>query len=366
MTITSITVYRFSIPMVPFRISTGTMHFAQNVLIHIHTNEGITGVGECSAFPMIVGETQDTCFVLARDFANIWKGKDASKIEERLLELDEYITHNQTIKSAFDMALYDIAAKAREMPLYKYLGGHYFEPESDLTIGIDSAQEMADTAKDFVQNRKVNMIKIKVGKKVTDDVERVTAIRQAVGPDIKLRIDANCGWDFEQALEALMAMDQLDIQFCEQPMPKYRDHKMASLKRISSIPIMADESVFSHHDAKRLIYNKSCDYINIKLCKAGGIAEALRIHDVCAKHNIPNMLGGMLESRVALSAKVHLALACPNIQFYDLDTCLLGHKTDPVIGGVTYDGMKLKISDLPGIGADADPGFLKGCEQFTV
>ncbi|MES2773695.1 MAG: dipeptide epimerase [Bacteroidota bacterium] len=366
MTILSTTVYRYSIAMVPFTIATGTMEYAQNILIHVHTSEGITGVGECSAFPMIVGETQNTCFALAKDFATIWKGKDASRIEDRLQELEEYITNNYTIKSAFDMALYDIAAKAKDMPLYEYLGGHYFEPESDLTIGIGDVQTMADTAKDFVQNRKVNMLKVKVGKNVADDVARISAIRLAVGPDIKIRIDANCGWDFEQALQALTAMAPMNIQFCEQPMPKFRDHKMASLKRISSIPIMADESVFSHHDAKRLIYNKSCDYINIKLCKAGGISEALRIHDVCEVNDIPNMLGGMLESRVALSAKVHLALACPNIQFYDLDTCLLGHKVDPVIGGVQFDGMKLKLPDLPGIGADADPVYLKGCEQFTV
>jgi len=366
MIIKEISVYRYSIPMVPFTIATGTMEFAQNVLIHIHTSNGLTGVGECSAFPMIVGETQDTCFVLAKDFANIWKGKDASQIEDRLLELQEYITRNHTIKSAFDMALYDLAAKAKEMPLYEFLGGHYFEPESDLTIGIGDVQTMADMAKDFVQNRKANILKVKVGKKVADDVARISAIRLAVGPHIKIRIDANCGWNFEQALEALTAMAEMDIEFCEQPMPPYRDHKMASLKRIASIPIMADESVFTHHDAKRLIYNKSCDYINIKLSKAGGISEALRIHDVCKQNGMPNMLGGMLESRVALSAKVHLALACPNIQFYDLDTCLLGHKLDPVLNGVEFDGMKLKLPNLPGIGADADPAFLKGCEQFKV
>ena len=129
---------------------------------------------------------------------------------------------------------------------------------------------------------------------------------------------------------------------------------------------MADESVFSHHEAERLIENESCDYINIKLCKAGGISEAMRIHNICQAANIPNMLGGMLESRVALSAKVHLALACPNIVFYDLDTCLLGHKIDPVINGVQFNGMKLRLPDLPGIGADANPEFLKGCEQVTV
>jgi len=366
MIIEKITVYRFSIPMVPFTIATGTMKYAQNILIHIYTNVGLKGVGECSAFPMIVGETQDTCFVVAKDFATIWKGKDASQIDERLKELDDYIACNQTVKSAFDMALYDLAAKARDIPLYEYLGGQYFEPESDLTIGIGSVETMAATAKDFVENRQVKMIKVKVGKKGVDDVERIRAIRNAAGPDTILRIDANQGWDYEEAVGALSAMAPYNIQFCEQPMSKVVDYKMPSLRRISPIPIMADESVFSSHDAYRLVYTKSCDYINIKLSKAGGISEALRIHEACKQNNVPNMLGGMLESRVALSANVHLALACSNIQFYDLDTCLLGHKLDPVIGGVQFDGMKLKLPDLPGIGADGDPEFLKGCEQYTV
>jgi len=366
MIITKITVYRFSIPMVPFVIATGTMQFAQNILIHVHTSEGITGVGECSAFPMIAGETQDTCFVLAKNFATIWQGKDPTRIVERMKELDDFIAANHTIKSAFDMALFDIVSKAANQPLYQFLGGEYFEPESDLTIGIGDVKTMADTATDFVTNRQVNMLKIKVGKNAAEDIERIQAIRNAVGPDVKIRIDANQGWNFEQAAHALKGMEKLNVQFCEQPMPKKLDAQLPELRKLVSIPIMADESVFDHWDALRLIGSDACDFINIKLSKAGGIAEAIRIHHVCKRHQIPNMLGGMLESRVALTAKVHLALACSNIIFFDLDTCLLGHKLDPVINGVQYDGMKLKVPELPGIGADADPAFLETCEQLTI
>jgi L-alanine-DL-glutamate epimerase-like enolase superfamily enzyme len=147
-------------------------------------------------------------------------------------------------------------------------------------------------------------------------------------------------------------------------MPKWLDDFLPVLRDQTTIPIMADESVFDHHDALRLIKAGACDYINIKLSKAGGIKESLIMHDVCAAAKIPNMLGGMLESRLALSAKVHMALACSNIKFYDLDTCLLGHLVDPVVNGVWFDGMKLKLPDLPGIGADVDETFLSYCEQF--
>lgn len=366
MRITHIHIFRFSIPMVPFTIATGTMRFAQNMLVHVHTEGGLKGVGECSAFPMIAGETQDTCLVLAKEFAQLWKGKDASDMPARLAELDAFVAGNHTAKSAFDMALYDLAAKAAGQPLYQYLGGTFFEPESDLTIGIGSAEEMAAQAIDFVSNKQARILKVKLGKQPADDIRRMQAIRQAVGPEIGLRIDANQGWDFEGAVYALTGMQSLGIEFCEQPMHKLLDEKMPSLRRISSIPIMADESVFSHHDALRLIRQHACDYINIKLSKAGGIAEALRIHAVCAEAGIANMMGGMLESRIALSANVHLALACPNIRFYDMDTCLLGHLQDPVTDGVKFTGMRLTVPQLPGIGADADPAFLAQCENWIV
>lgn len=366
MIITSISIYRLPIPMVPFTIATGTMDFAQNMFIRIRTSEGLTGVGECSAFPMIAGETQDTCFALAKDFAKIWKGKDATEIDARMAELDAYIANNHTAKSAFDMALFDLAAKAKDVPLYQYLGGYYFEPESDITIGIDSAEKMAHRAKELVNHRKVKFLKIKLGKNPEEDIKRMYAIKEAVGKHIKLRIDANQGWDYEGAVLALTAMENMGIEFCEQPMHKKMDEKMPALRRISKVPIMADESVFDHYDAIRLIKNKACDYVNIKVSKAGGILEALKIHDVCAEAEIPNMLGGMLESRLALSANVHLALACPNIQFYDLDTCLLGFKEDPVKGGVTFENMVIKTPDYPGIGADMDDKWLEKCESVVV
>src|SRR5690606_25651144 len=139
-------IYRYSIPMQPFAIATGVMDYAQNIFIRIHTDEGFYGVGEASAFPMIVGETQDTCMLLSRHFAGLWKGKNPQDIPARLKELDTYIAGNYTAKSAFDMALHDIASKAENLPLYKFLGGEKRKIETDITIGIDSAEAMANLA----------------------------------------------------------------------------------------------------------------------------------------------------------------------------------------------------------------------------
>ena len=365
MLITHTDIWKFSIPMHPFTIATGTMHYAQNVFIRVHTDAGMYGVGECSAFPMITGETQATCFEMAKEFAAIWKNKDAEAIEDRMNELHGFTAFNATIKSAFDMALHDLAAKKANQPLYKFLGGKKKPLETDLTIGIDTAENMADKAIDFIK-RGVRIIKVKLGKNAKEDVERIKKIREAAGDKILLRIDANQGWSFEDAIHALTDMGKYDIQFCEQPMRHWDDDKLPALKKISPIKLMADESVFNHYDAERLIKADACDYINIKFSKSGGILEATKINAVCAQNNIPCMMGGMLESRIALSAFAHFALAHDNIIFYDMDTCMLGHKQDPVVGGVKYNGFFVEVPETAGIGADADEGFLMGCEKIVI
>jgi len=363
--ITKIDIYRFNIPMEPFTIATGTMDYAQNVFIRVHTNAGFYGVGECSAFPAIVGETQDTCLIMAREFAKLWKDKDALDIPARLQDLHNFIAGNTTIKSAFDMALYDIAAKNAGLPLYRFLGGETRVVESDITIGIAAPVVMAGKALIF-KGSGAKILKVKLGKNAAEDVERIKQIREAIGNELKIRIDANQGWGFDDAVFALQAIAEYNIEFCEQPLRTWYDDRLPELMRLSPVKIMADESVYNHHDARKQINSGSCNYINIKLAKSGGIYEAKQIHDIAASKGIACMMGGMLESRIALSAKLHFVYASPNIKFYDMDTCLLGHLEDPCVGGVTYDGYKLNIDDTPGIGADADDGFLKKCENLDI
>lgn len=365
MKIISTEIVKLTIPMEPFVIATETCFEAKNIYLKITTDKGFVGVGECSAFPMLVGETQETCFVVAKDLAQIIKGKNPLDINERMNELHAYIAYNGTIKSAFDMALHDIASKEQNIPLYQYLGGHKKKIQTDLTIGINTPNKMAETAFKYVQDG-VKIIKVKLGKDAAEDIERIKQIREAVGKDIKLRIDANQGWSFETALITLNELSKYDIEFCEQPIPHQLDNLLPELKKQVSIPIMADESVFDHYDAERLIKANSCDFINIKLAKSGGIIEAIRIADTAAKYNIPCMLGGMTESRLALTAKVHLAMSHENIKFYDLDTCLLGQLADPVINGARYNDYFLELDEKPGIGADIMPDYIENAEKIII
>ena len=365
MRIVETAIYKFSIPMHPFTIATGTMEFAQNIFIRIQTDAGITGVGECSAFPMIVGETQNTCFEMAKDFARLWKGKDPVHINNRVNELHAFTAFNNTIKSAFEMALFDIASKYAGQPLYQFLGGEKRALETDLTIGIGAPEHMAAQAKEFV-GRGVRILKIKLGKDPFEDIERVKLIRQSIDKKIQLRVDANQGWSFNDAVSVLNGIHEFNVEFCEQPMRTWDDPLLPDLKNLSPIPIMADESVFDHYDAQRLLLANACSFINIKFAKSGGILEAAKINQVCEDLNVHCMMGGMLESRLALSAFAHFATTHSNIKFYDMDTCMLGHKIDPIIGGVQYNNFFVEIPDTPGLGADVDEAFLKTCDCVVV
>ncbi len=365
MVIKEIEIYRLSIPMEPFVIATGIMDYAQNTFVRILTDEGATGVGECSAFPMIVGETQNTCISLAKDFAKLWIGKDPLAIEDRMAELHLYIARNNTIKSAFDMALYDLAAKHAQKPLYQFLGGKPREIITDITLGIASPEEMAAKAK-VLHDQGAFALKVKLGKKPLDDIARIRAIRQAVGFDLPIRIDANQGWSYEDAIIALQGLEPLKIQFCEQPLRTYNDHLLSQLRTETIVPIMADESVYDHHDADRICRTDSCDFINIKFSKSSGIAESLKIQAVAKEYGVPCMIGGMLESRLALAAKAHFAYAADNVKFFDLDTCMVGHLEDPVIGGIRYDGYKIHLTEGYGIAADMDPAYLETCDKWVI
>jgi L-Ala-D/L-Glu epimerase len=367
MTIRKIELYAYSIDIEPFAIATGTMYFAQNMLVKIHTSEGLVGWGECSAFPMIAGETQASCLAVGKEMAALWIGKNALQIPERIQELHQFIARNYTAKSAFDMALYDVVSQHANLPLYKFLNPQAtLKPiETDLTIGIATVEQMAQKAVQFVQNG-VTKIKIKVGKNAQHDVAAIAAIRKAIGYETRLQIDANQGWNFETAQATLQALEDYDIWFCEQPMPVHQNQYLPALQQSTSIPIMLDESVFTDTDLNLLLPPKGFSMVNIKFAKCGGFHNAVSIAALAAEHRLPCMMGGMLESRLAMTAFAHFAQSQANVTIYDMDTALLGHLQDPVLGGATYQGYHIKMPGGVGLGATVDAEFLQNCTCLTI
>ena len=194
-------------------------------------------------------------------------------------------------------------------------------------------------------------LKIKVGKDADKDIERMKAIREAVGYDVKLRIDANQGWKAKEAVRSLRRMEEegLDIEFVEQPVPA---HDIDGLKFVTdnvSIPVLADEFVFSPADALTILQRRAADFVNIKLMKTGGLHNALKICSIAEIYGVECMIGCMLEAKVSVNAAVHLAAAKSIITKIDLDGSVLCSE-DPVIGGAVFDEYKITLNNDPGLG----------------
>lgn len=350
--ITKIELHKLSVPLKePFIISLGPIYSADNVVVVVHTAMGIAGWGECSPFMSINGESADTALVVAKYFEKIWIGKDALQIEDRVNELDNIIYGNNSVKSAFDMALYDIAAQVAGLPLYQYLGGSKAKTiATDYTVSVGDATKMAADALKIKQAG-FPVIKVKIGKGGANDVERIRAIREAVGYDIPLRVDANQGWGFEEAITTLKALAPFNIQHCEEPLPRWAFMQLPEIRKQSPVRIMSDETCCDHNDVQRLIDLKACDLINIKLGKSGGIFKALKMIRLAEVHDIKIQIGAFLESRIAMTAFAHLALASDQIIYFDFDTALM-FSEDPVEGGMIYkkNGV-IEVPEVPGIGA---------------
>jgi L-Ala-D/L-Glu epimerase len=366
MRIVRVSLYRFDIPLkAPVTISLGTIDHARNILVKLDTDTGLTGWGEGSPFWMIAGETQASGLAAAQDMALLLlKQTDALDIEGAMLALTRYLPGHPTTRSAFDVALYDLAAQTAQMPLYQFLGGAKRQLVTDETIYLDTPDQMAQRAL-LIRQKNPEAIKLKLGQDAAYDIERVRAVRQAIGNQIPIRVDANQGWDVPTARTVLQTIGGWNVQYCEQPIRRDDVAGLRYLRQQVLVPIMADESLFSATDALRLVREEAVDYFNIKLAKSGGIFEALKINAIAEAANLPCMIGCMSESRLALTANAHLASARRNIQFCDLDGCF-EHAQDPVLGGITYNDYQITLPNTPGIGATIDPAFLAGCELTAV
>ncbi|GAA4820598.1 dipeptide epimerase [Algivirga pacifica] len=365
--ITKIEIYKLRIPYKqPFNISLGTITHTDNIVVRIHTDAGIIGTGEGSPFAFINGEVQDAAFEIGKLLASALKGKNALAIADRWKDIDQAIAGNNTIKSAFDIALYDIMGKHCNLPLYALWGGNNdLDLHTDMTVGIASPDQMAGEAVLFVKEG-FPAIKVKLGTTMSEDVARIKAIREAIGYDIPLSIDANQGWDVATAIRTLKALEKYDIKLCEEPVPAWNQAGLKQVYENSPISIMADESVFDHRDAFRLAASQSCDSFNIKLSKSGGITNALKIADIAEAAGLICQVGCMADSRFALTVLAHLCMAKRNIIHYDMDSALMLAE-DPVEGGITYGAHgKIRLEDAPGVGAEFKEEYLEKMPSVVI
>jgi L-alanine-DL-glutamate epimerase-like enolase superfamily enzyme len=365
--ISQVEIYKLRIPLIePFVTSLAYETHVENVIVVIRTNKGITGFGESSPYMPVNGESIDTCFVVGQYFAKLLKGKDALKLQDHLAAMDKLIYANSSIKSAFDIALHDIIGQHKKVPIYKlYKGKNDKELVTDYTVSLGEPEKMATDALK-IKNQGYPAIKVKLGDSGKKDVERIRSIREAVGDDVPVRIDANQGWDVKEAIETLNALKKYNIEHCEEPIPKWNFMRLKKVKKNSPIPIMADESCGDAHDAERLLKLKACDMFNIKVGKAGGLYNAYEIVKLGNKAKIHMQVGAFLESRLGMTASAHLALCSEHIVHCDFDTPLM-FSEDIVTGGLTYhaNGV-MKVPDNPGLGASIEQWQLDKLEKVII
>ncbi len=374
MTIEKIELFKLNVPLTePFVIAIETITDAESIAVRITTDTGLVGFGECNPYRSIAGETQGTCFAAGQFLAKILTCPDTSgrgtnplAIADCIQKMDKMLAGNRCIKSAFDIALYDIAAKAANMPLYQLLGGSNNRIiTTDMTVGIGTPEGMAASALRF-KNAGFPAIKVKLGTTQKADIERIRQIRAAIGDILPLRIDANQGWDEATAIATLKALERFDIEHCEQPIAARNVVGLARVRNASPIPIMADEAVFDHFDALNLVKNNACDYFNIKLAKSGGIHNALKINAIAEAAGVHCQVGCFSETRLAMSALMHFIMACPNVVHFDLDAPLM-LSADPVTGGIKYGANgTATIGEEIGIGAAFDDDFLSSLESVEI
>ncbi len=367
MLISKICIYQSPIKLKePFIISLGSFEYASNIIVKIVTSSGLIGFGECSPFASINGEVMESCYVIARLLARALIAKNPLEIENCINTMDEVIYGNNSIKSAFDIALYDIASQEANMPLYGFLSGFNNKKLlTDYTISFAQPMKMVADAL-IIKDQGFKAIKVKLGGSANDDINRIKLIRQAIGNEIPLRLDANQGWDVKNALIILNALQDEHIEFCEEPIARWNFMELKTVRENSPIKIMADECCSNHHDAKRLIDLHSCDYFNVKLGKSGGIFNAVKILKLAENANMKVQIGGFLESRLAFTAAAHLALSSPTVAFCDFDTPLM-FEEDPVLNGINYfNGGEIRMPNEIGLGASFSEHYLQKLTQFEV
>lgn len=281
MKITDVKVETIRIPMKkPFRIAFAVQDHSLNVLVKISTDEGLWGIGEAAPFEPVTGESAATVLEALKLFRTGLIGMDPLDVEGIHRMMDRLLSGNTSAKAAVDIALYDIKGKLMGQPLYKVLGGSVNQIVTDMTVGIDTPEAMAAEARERVEKDGFTILKIKAGINPTEDIQALTLIRQAVGPNIRLRVDANQGYTVSDAVRTLKAFEELGVEAVEQCLPSWDLDGMRFVRSKVDLQVMLDESVHTPIDAAKACKIDAADIINIKLMKCGGLYPAEKINAI--------------------------------------------------------------------------------------
>jgi len=352
MKITGIRLGTISAPLrTPFITALRRADDIRDVLIEVQTDDGAVGYGEAPPTAVITGDTTESIrSAIANWIAPAITGRDVRDLEEVLSAIQGSLVHNSSAKAAADMAVYDLFGQYYQIPVHRLLGSVRREIKTDLTISAREPEVMAEDAVRAVR-RGFDCLKLKVGVDPKLDVARLSAVREAVGDEVCIRIDANQAWKPAEAVRILNAMQEqgLGLELVEQPVPARDLEGLAYVRQHSYVPVMADEAAFGEQDVLRILQMHAADMVNIKLMKCGGIYPATKIAALCDVYGVECMIGCMLETKVSVNAAAAFACGQRCVVRADLDGPGLCAE-EPSIGGADFNEQLIVMNEAPGLG----------------
>lgn len=362
MQITQIETFPVRIPLKPVRrmvSALGRHEVSDFVLVKVTCDNGLEGVGEATVTPQWSGETVWGCKALIDHvFTPVLIGCDPLDRDEIERRMDAVAVDNWFAKSAIEMALWDIAGRDAGAPVFELLGGacRPLTIRNRFSLGAYAPDVAAERAAALVEQG-FETIKVKVGTGAELDVARVRAVRNAIGPERRLTIDANGGWDFVTACDCLAQLADCNVAIVEQPLPRRNYIDLKKLRQTTGCRILADESCFDEVEARELIEQECCDAITVYPGKHGGIAKARRIAERAATASIPCTIGSNLEWDLGAAAMMHCIVATPNLRIEELPGDCLGpsyHEFSIATNPLRIEGAETTLNDGPGLGIDID------------
>lgn len=345
----------FRIPLKEsFAIASGRMTHSNHVMVRIEGDSGLVGWGETTTFHSVYGYDQKSLYNVLQDYLiPAVTGWEASDIEGLHQQMDSVIPCNLMAKCGIDLAVHDLLAKKGQVPLHQLLGGKKRDRiQTIAAIGIVETDKAAEKALEL-KNRGYGVIKVKVGLQPEKDLERLEIVRATVGDDIRLRVDANQGYDLETILDLRRRLDDLELEWLEQPLPAWDLEGLKKLTRTLKTPIAVDENVYTIHDVRLLHSIGAANVINIKVVKCGGIHRSRQIARFCDQSGIPWFLGGCLETAPGNVAQCHFYAAVADDSLA-VETGGDFFVDDIVTAPVEMDGDSYVLPEGEGIGVQID------------
>lgn len=336
----------------PYTIAFKTVDEVLNAFVEITLSNGITGIGAANPSEYVTGEHLDmTMASLTEANLEFLKGRDIREINQLLFEVTMKFPKTPAARAAIDIALHDAFCKYLGVPIVKYLGQKIKSMPTSNTIGIKNVEETLKETDEYIK-KGFKAIKVKTGKDVEEDIERIAKMREKHGRKMAIRVDANQGYTAEQTVEFYNRTRSLEVELIEQPLPAKAVAEIRKLPDQVRNIIAADESLLSPKDALELVKPpRAVGIFNIKLMKCGGIAQGLQIANIGYQEGIDLFWGCNDESIISITAGLHVAFACPNTKYIDLDGSLDLAK-DVVTGGFILEDGIMRPSDKPGLGVE--------------